>query len=197
LIYLKRITHFGDDYQDLLNANWQGFSKHGWNHYGPGFFELDQSSGVLTARGGMGLFWYSAKKFKDFILELDFMVEKEQSNSGVFIRVPDVPVSDDYIYHSFEIQICNECQGIHQTGSVYDANAPSKMAFKPAGEWNHYKITFKDIYITVELNGKVVNEWEAKPAGKIKDFAQEGYIGLQNHDDRAKIFFKNIYVKEL
>jgi sugar phosphate isomerase/epimerase len=197
LIYLKRITHFGDDYQDLLNGDWWGYSKHGWNHYGPGFFELDRDSGVLLARGGMGLFWYSAKKYKDFALELDFMVEKEESNSGIFIRVPDVPISDDYIYHSFEVQICNECEEIHQTGAVYDANAPSKMAFKPAGVWNHYKITFKDIYITVELNGKVVNEWEAKPAGKIMDFSDEGYIGLQNHDDRAKIFFKNIYVKEL
>ena len=56
----------------------------------------------------MGLSWFSAKKFKDFVLELDFMVEKEQSNSGIFVRVPDVPVSDDYIYHSFEIQICNQ-----------------------------------------------------------------------------------------
>jgi sugar phosphate isomerase/epimerase len=197
LEYIKRITYFGDDYQNLLGGSWWGYSKHGWNHYGPGFFELDQSTGVLTARGGMGLFWYSAEKFKDFVLELDFMVEKEHSNSGIFIRVPEIPVNDDYIYHSFEIQICNNGESVHQTGAVYDASAPSDLAFKPAGEWNHYKITFKGNNIRVELNGKLVNDWNAKPAGKIKDFAEAGYIGLQNHDDSAKIFFRNVYVKEL
>jgi sugar phosphate isomerase/epimerase len=99
LEYIESITHFDDTYQDLLNGNWWGYSKHGWNHYGPGFFELDRTTGILSARGGMGLSWFSAKKFKDFVLELDYMVEKEQSNSGIFVRVPDVPVSDDYIYH--------------------------------------------------------------------------------------------------
>jgi len=38
-----------------------------------------------------------------------------------------VPTGDDYIYHSFEIQIYEAGEGIHRTGAVYDAQAPSRM----------------------------------------------------------------------
>ena len=49
----------------------------------------------------------------------------------------------------------------------------------------------------MELNGQKVLDWEAEPRGKIKDFAERGYIGLQNHDDRSPVYFRNIFVKEL
>ena len=73
------------------------YSKHGWNHYGPGHFILDRTTGVLESNGGMGLFWYSGKKYKNFILELDYKTSEPKANSGIFLRVPDIPVSDDYI----------------------------------------------------------------------------------------------------
>jgi len=173
------------------------YEKHGWNHYGPGYFELDNKTGILKSQGGMGLFWYSRKKFKDFILEVDYKCSDPETNSGLFLRVPDMPTSDDYIYHSFEIQIYDAGQGIHQTGAVYDAQAPSAAAFRPAGEWNHMKISFIGEQIKVELNGQEVINWRAEPRGKVKDFAREGYIGLQNHDSRSPVYFKNIYIKEI
>ena len=70
-------------------------------------------------------------------------------------------------------------------------------AAHPTGEWNHYKITFRDSRIQVELNGKAVLDWQAQPRGKVKDFAAEGYVGLQNHDSISPVCFKNIYIKEL
>jgi hypothetical protein len=173
------------------------YTKHGWNHYGPGYFTLDSETGVLKSHGGMGLFWYSEKKYKNFILELDYKTSGPKANSGIFLRVPDIPVSDDYIYRSFEIQINNADKGKHKTSAVYDAQAASKDAYKPAGEWNHYKITFQDSRIQVELNGEQVNDWLARPSGKVIDFSEEGYIGLQNHDWDTNIYFKNIYIKEL
>jgi hypothetical protein len=42
-----------------------------------------------------------------------------------------------------------------------------------------------------------VIDWEAEPRGKVEDFAERGYIGLQNHDDRSPVYFRNIYVREL
>lgn len=194
--YIKSITYY-QDYEQILSS-WMGlYSKHGWNHYGPGYFELDESSGVLKSQGGMGLFWYSVKKYRNFILELDFKCSREDTNSGIFLRVPEVPANNDYIYHSFEIQIYDKGQGIHKTGAAYDAEAPMQDAFKPTGEWNHFKITFKDDRIIVELNDVLILNWEAEPRGKIADFAEEGYIGLQNHDSISPVFFKNIYIKEL
>jgi len=194
--YVKSITYY-QDYEQILNS-WMGlYSKHGWNHYGPGYFELDEKSGVLKSQGGMGLFWYSVKKFRDFILELDFKCSRDNTNSGIFLRVPEVPVNNDYIYHSFEIQIYDKGEGIHTTGAAYDAEAPTQNAFKPTGEWNHFKITFKEKRIIVELNDTLILNWEAEPRGKIVDFAEEGYIGLQNHDSISPVYFKNIYIKEL
>ncbi|MBC8357737.1 MAG: DUF1080 domain-containing protein [Candidatus Aminicenantes bacterium] len=145
----------------------------------------------------MGLFWYSVKKYKDFILELDFKCADKYTNSGIFIRVPDMPKNDDYIYHSFEIQIDDSGKGIHKTAAVYDAEPPNADAFKESGEWNHLKIVFKGKNIQLELNGVGVLDWDAEPRGKVKDFADEGYIGLQNHDSRSPAYFKNIFIKEL
>jgi sugar phosphate isomerase/epimerase len=196
LDYIESITYYQDHEQILKRSRW-GYSKNGWNHYGPGYFELDGKTGVLKGQGGMGLLWYAAKKHKDFILELDYKCADEFTNSGIFLRVPQVPTSDDYIFHSFEIQINPAGKGMHKTGSAYDAEAPMKDAFNPAGEWNHFKISFIENRIKVELNNVLVLDWEAEPRGKVRDFAGEGYIGLQNHDSRSPVYFKNIYIKDL
>jgi sugar phosphate isomerase/epimerase len=194
--FVKSVTYYWD-YDQLLKRYDGRYEKHGWNHYGPGYFELDPKTGVLKSQGGMGLLWYSAKKFRDFTLELDFKCARKDTNSGVFLRVPAVPVSDDYITHCFEIQIEDASQGVHGTGAAYDAEAPKVAASRPAGEWNHYKITFQGKRLQVELNGTLVLDWQAEPRGKVKDFAAEGYIGLQNHDSTSPVYFRDILIKEL
>jgi hypothetical protein len=42
-----------------------------------------------------------------------------------------------------------------------------------------------------------VLDWEAEPRGKVRDFASEGYIGLQNHDSRSPVYFRNVFIKEI
>jgi hypothetical protein len=182
-----------------LLGRWDGrFNKGGWNHYGPGYFTLDPETGVLASHGGMGLFWYAVEPFGDFTLRLQFQTSIPGSNSGVFIRVPEVPVSDDYIYHSFEVQInATAPEGIHRTAGIYDAVAPSEDLAKPPGEWNDMEISFVGDRITVILNGTQVVDWNAEPAGKVADFAPRGYIGLQNHDRDNSTWFRNIRVKKL
>ena len=194
--YIQSITYY-QDYEEILVWSWGRYAKHGWNHYGPGYFELDAQTGILKGQGGMGLFWYSRKKYKDFILDLEYKCADEFTNSGVFVRVPEVPTSDDYIYHSFEIQINDAGKGIHKTAAVYDAEAPSVDNFKAAGEWNHMKIIFIGKQIKVEINGKQALDWSAEPRGKVRDFAEEGYVGLQNHDSRSPVYFRNIFIQEL
>jgi sugar phosphate isomerase/epimerase len=194
--FVTSVTYY-EGYEQLLKRSWGGYEKHGWNHYGPGYFELDPKTGVLKSQGGMGLLWYSAKMYRDFVLELDFKCSRKDTNSGVFLRVPAVPVNDDYIYHSFEIQIEDAGQGIHATGAAYDAEAPKLAASRPSGEWNHYRITYQGKRLIVELNGQLVMDWEAAPRGKVKDLAAEGYIGLQNHDSLSPVYFRDIFIKEL
>ncbi len=193
--FIDSVTYY-KGWTEILGSSNGRFSKHGWNHYGPGYFSLDSYTGVLTAHGGMGLFWHT-RKYKDFMLEMEFLVEEDKDNSGIFYRVPDMPISDDYIYHAFEVQIDGASDDMHRTGAVYDAVAPSADAKKGAGRWNHYRITLRGSHITVELNGGTVVEWEMQPSGKIRDFAAEGYIGLQNHDNGSPVHFRNIFIREL
>ncbi|MFZ1291359.1 MAG: family 16 glycoside hydrolase [Melioribacteraceae bacterium] len=197
LDYVKSITYY-KGFTEVLGSNENGkYHKHGWNHYGPGYFDLDENTGVLTSSGGMGLFWYSVKEYENFILDLEYKCHTPQTNSGVFVRVPEVVTSDEYIYHSFEIQIDDDSDPSHKTGSIYDAEPVKADAIKPTGEWNHYRITFNGGNIKVELNDVLVIDWNAEPRGKIKDFATSGYFGLQNHDSDARVSFRNIFVKEL
>ena len=116
----------------------------------------------------------------------------------MFLRVPEMPVSDDYIYHSFEIQIHATAEDpIHRTGGVYDAMAPFEHLANPPGEWNDMEISFVGDRITVSVNGTQVVDWSAEPAGKVADFAPRGYIGLQNHDSETARGSGNIRVKRL
>lgn len=187
-----------DGFAPLLKQSNGRHTKAGWNHYGPGYFILDPETGVLESHGGMGLLWFSERKFSDFVLELEFKTSKPESNSGVFVRVPEVPSSDAYIYHSFEVQIHDTAeQEIHRTGAVYDAEPATRTASKPTGEWNTMRIQFVGGHITVHVNGEQVVDWDAEPRGKIEDFAAEGYIGLQNHDPDSSVWFRNIRVKDL
>jgi hypothetical protein len=194
--------------QRLLTMRNNRYVLDGWEHQGPGGFTLDETAGVLKSYGGMGLFYYAAKEYADFTLELDFRCADKTTNSGVFLRVPGKPTSDDYIYHSFEIQIDDSAKvAIHRTGAVYDAEAPGPYeapepdesdadAVKP-GPWNHFSITFRGSRITVLLNDQEIVDWKAEPRGKVKDFAPRGYIGLQNHDDKSAVEFRNIVVREI
>ncbi len=188
--YIKSITYYLG-YTELSQ------SKHGWNHYGPGYFDLDEETGVLTSSGGMGLFWYSSQKYKDFILELDYKCSTPTTNSGVFYRVPDFVISNEYIHKAFEVQIADNVKGNHGTGAIYDAEPTKVFAGKPTGEWNHYKITCTGGHIKVELNSQLVVEWDMEPRGKIREWSKEGYFGLQNHDSHSPVYFKNVHIKEL
>jgi hypothetical protein len=195
IAYVKSVTYY-DGWTQILGRSGGHYEKHGWNHYGPGYFECDPKTGVLKGQGGMGLLWYG-QKLKDFVLECEFKCSTESTNSGIFLRVPEVPVSDDYIYHAIEIQIDDKSTDIHHTGAAYDIEAPKVLASRPTGEWNHIRIEFRGRHLKVVLNGQVVLDGEAHPGGKVRDLAPEGYVGLQNHDSQSPPFFRNVYLKVL
>jgi len=110
-----------------------------------------------------------------------------------FVRFPEK--SDDPWYsvtHGYEIQIddCDKKGLKFQTGSAYDQFAATKLASKPAGEWNKYQITIVGQHYTVVLNGEKVNEFDGARG-------VEGYIGLQNHDPISRVSFRSVKVREV
>jgi len=77
----------------------------------------------------------------------------------------------------------------HSTGSLYDVLAPSKNMSKSAGEWNQVRIVAKGPRIEITLGEKIIDQEVNR--------SRKGYIGLQNHDDRAVVKFRNIRVTKL
>ena len=63
-----------------------GQSIDGWHMAGLGKFVFLEDDKSLQSEGGMGLLWYAKKKYNDFVLKIDWKVNRRNDNSGVFIR---------------------------------------------------------------------------------------------------------------
>jgi 3-keto-disaccharide hydrolase len=185
----------GETYQSKPSGKWielfNGKDLTGWKHIGKGSFIVED--GALVSQAGMGLLYYEAQSFKDYTLEVEWKVMNKCNNSGIFVRFPEK--SDDpwhAVTKGYEIQIddCDKNGLKVQTGSAYDQFAATKIASKPAGEWNKYEITIVGQHYTVVLNGEKVNEFDGSRGA-------EGYIGLQNHDPISKVSFRRVRVKEM
>ncbi|MGH9978096.1 MAG: 3-keto-disaccharide hydrolase [Nitrososphaeraceae archaeon] len=185
-------SKFSTNFLNLFN----GETFDGWKMAGKGSFIILQRESALQTEEGMGLLWYYKKKFKDFTLELEWKASCKEDNSGVFIRFPN-PRNDPYvaIKNGYEIQIDDlarpDSKLIHGTGAVYEFAAPSMINSKSIGEWNGFKIIAEKQKYTIMTNSVTV----------ISNFtgnrSLEGYIGLQNHDDRSKVSFRNIRAREM
>jgi hypothetical protein len=158
---------------------------------GDGRFVILESDSALQSEKGGGLLWYSEKEYKNFILKLEWKVSDEGDNSGVFVRFPDPDDNQNIaVREGYEVQIDDKAGNpIHQTGAIYDFAAPSKVVSKPPGQWNTMEIQALDQSYIVIINGEKVTEFTGSRM-------TEGYIGLQAHDDKSKVSFRNIMIKE-
>jgi hypothetical protein len=169
-----------------------GKTLDGWKMAGNGKFMIVESDAALQSEGGMGLLWYSENKYKNFIFKLEWKVSDEGDNSGVFVRFPDPDDNPNVaVREGYEIQIDDRAgDPIHQTGAIYDFVAPSKAVSKPPGQWNTMEIQVLSQSYTVIINGQKVTEFTGSRM-------TEGYVGLQAHDDKSKVSFRNILIKEV
>lgn len=177
------------------------------NTVAPGNWEL--KDGVLVAKDHDTL--WTNDSYGDFILDLDFKVEKE-SNSGIFLRSGNIKD----VLSALEIQVHDSADGSKygMVAAIYDAMPPSKSMAKPVGEWNHFTITCKGPLVSVVFNGEEVinadlDKWSE--AGKnpdgtpnkfkkaLKDYARSGPIGLQGLHGKAQapVYYRNMKIKVL
>jgi len=129
-------------------------------------------------------------------------------------RRPDE--GEDYVV-GFEYQIADvansdaRSDAKHTTGALYDMVAPSALAARRAGEFNHSRIVLRDNHVEHWLNGvKVVDSslnapeamegikkrWSIVPAVYemlSKQPLNECPISLQNHNDAA--WFRDIKIR--
>jgi hypothetical protein len=170
--------------------------------------------GVLVY-DGKGNNLQTAKDYGDFELFVDWKIEKN-GDSGIYLRgQPQVQIWDSDNSPGAKGEDKSSGSGGLWNNPLPDdvkdskdiaarlkagqkiGKVPLKKADKPLGEWNTFHIIMKGDNVTVFLNGEKVvddaplaNYWE-----KGKPLPKTGPIELQHHGD--KLWFKNIYIKEL
>lgn len=161
--------------------------------------EWSVEEGVLVGRNGAnwttnpeqsGSWLRTEKQYGDFVLELEYAISSK-GNSGIHFRAA---LEKNPSFTGYEMQILDDAKSEprrYNTGSLYDVVAPAKNMSKPAGEWNRVRITCKGDRIQVNLNGEDIVDFS--PATR----ATRGYIGLQNHDERSVVKFRNIKITPL
>lgn len=187
-----------------------GTNLSGWRHVGKGSMSVE--NGQIRGHGGMGLLYYEGQKFGNCTIRVVYRMEKENSNAGVFIRIPIEPREEWMpVFYGYEVQIDNHPEAskeddYHYTGTLYSLTKPLAKPGKPGPEWNTMEITLQGPRTIVYVNGvKVTDYKEGQPVGKRKyDFEpypgirpNAGYIGLQNHGEGDVVFFKEVSVKSL
>jgi len=176
----------------------------GWRHVGPGEFVVED--GVLETVGGMGLLVYDEEPIGDAVLRVVYKPENPLSNAGVFIRIPEPPLDPWYAVHNgYEVQIQDDADEFHRTGSIYSLSKAD--TFPPSDDgWNTLEIALNGQTTTVSVNGKVVNSFRGdQPVPERVKYYEprrgprpdSGYIGLQNHDERSTVLFREISVHPL
>ncbi len=211
--------------QDGWKLLWDGQSSEGWrgarmDHFpekgwviDDGILKVMRSGGGEAAYGGDIV---TKKKYKNFILKVDFRIT-EGANSGIKYFVdPDLNTGAGSAI-GCEFQILDDkkhpdanqgVEGNRRLGALYDLiPAPSDKPFRP-GFFNTAMIVVKDNHVEHWLNDVKIVEyqrnnqmWEALVNySKYKEWpnfgnAERGHILLQDHGD--EVWFKNIKIKEL
>ena len=135
-------------------------------------------------------------KFKDFELELDFMIDEHgKYNSGVYLR--NDPAAGGRT--GYQINLGRGAAGEYCGGLYTDkwlAKGDEKDAVRKPREWNTLRIVAKGAHIEVTLNGtKVVDFTDPAPPAH---FLQEGVIALQTYGAEGHagwVKFRNIRIR--
>lgn len=198
-LFLAVAVSPAEEWKQLFNHR----DMSGWKMVGPGRFVIED--GMLKTEGGMGLLWYTGEKFGNTTLRVVFKTATEHANSGVYIRLGEEPKDPWYAVHNgYEVQIDAGGDEWHCTGSLYSLSKVTMTNQKPMGEWNTMDIELAGQKTIVILNGKKINEFVGnQPVPSRKQWFEPvrgprpdvGYMGLQNHDARSTVYFREVSVK--
>jgi choline dehydrogenase-like flavoprotein len=199
------------NYEWLFDGTVASFAN--WQQAGPGNFEYDGGEQVLVARPGpeIGLLFYTGQAFSDFTLRLQFRVDAQSDNSGIFVRFrdprnpPPAGLNDPRIAGNpawlavdtgFEAQVDDAAQpdqaDKHRTGAIYDVEIGPALgqqqyargsSLQP-GEWNDLEITVQGDSYQVLLNGFQTTSFTNTDVTRGRSAGQDplsGLIGLQTH----------------
>jgi hypothetical protein len=191
--------------QQSSRALFNGKDLDGWQQIGPGSFVV--KDGMMKTEGGMGMLLYAREKIAHATVRVVFKLMAKESDSGVFIRIPERPTEPWMpINRGYEVEIGDWPDDYSCTGVLYTFTKALARPIKPIGEWNTMDITLDGPHTMVYLNDvKVTDFTEGQPVprkhpGSIDPDRgprqDSGFIGLQNHPG-SEVYFKEVSVKPL
>jgi hypothetical protein len=158
-----------------------------------------KSSGILR----------SDRMVENFIVEFEWKIVDKQADAGLLIWADALPAIGARQPCGIEIEICDRGNSTQSTshGDIVASQgaemspdprfrvAPgrsmpheSDFHVRPAGEWNHYRVTAVDGSVTVEVNGHLVS-------GGSRCAPSKGYVCLVS--ERGEVHFRNPRLWEL
>jgi hypothetical protein len=191
--------------QQSGRALFNGKDLEGWRQVGPGSFLV--KDGMMKTEGGMGMLWYTREKIAHATIRVVFKLTAKESDSGVFIRIPEKPTEPWMpINRGYEVEIGDWPDDYSCTGVLYTFTKALARPIKPIGEWNTMDITVDGPHTVVYLNSVKVTDFSegqpvpAKPAGSHDPDRgprpDSGFIGLQNHPG-SDVYFREVSVTPL
>jgi Domain of Unknown Function (DUF1080) len=156
---------------------------------------------IVCTGKGFGFLRYDRRDFDDFILHVEFRMEKG-CNSGIGVRTRPFDAARSRAtrpsLYSYEIQLIDDAgkpPTVHSSGSLYRYVAPSKSAIKPAGNWNCIEVECAGTRIKVTLNGEIIVEIDQRQIPSLREKPRKGYVCLQNHG--GNITFRALSIREI
>ena len=145
---------------------------------------------------GKGPYLTTKDNFRDYELLLDYKTVP-RADSGIYLKgTPQVQIWDSTEEAKFNIGAGLGSGGLWNNSAGAPGKDPAKLADKPFGEWNSFKIRQIGARTSVWLNGEKVvdnaimeNYWDRK-----SPLAVDGPIQLQTHG--GEIRWRNIFVRE-
>ena len=181
--------------KDGFLALFNGRNLDGWWVAGGNPDAFQVKDGVLewVESGGRGL--YTRDRYGDFILRLEWKIEKG-GNNGIWLRAPRGGRASKI---GIECQLRGDSEveepGKGNTCAVYDVLPPLKQAAKPEGEWNDLEIVFQGARYQCTLNGERVQNVDFNDHEELKYRLRKGFICITDHGDYAA--YRNIRIKVL
>jgi len=171
----------------------------GWKMANENTNTFQIEDGAFVARGNICHLFYvgDEQPFKNFHLKVDVMTDPN-SNGGIYFHTKYQ--ERGWPRGGFECQVNNTQGDWKKTGSLYDVvNVSQSLATD--NKWWTQEIIVEGRRVTVKVDGKIVLEYNERPGAELgKDFERklsEGTFGLQAHDPKSVVRYKNIRVKRL
>lgn len=147
------------------------------------------------------------RMYENFVLELEYMHTVSKGNAGLFIWGDALTARGQPFVRAIEIQILDgrntdnytshgDVFAIHGAKMTPDRphpggwmrSLPIERRARPAGEWNHYRVTAQNGSVKLAVNGKEVS-------GGRDIVPRKGYIHLES--EGGVVEYRNIRIREL